>query len=638
MPTSMKNGRQSDGLVGSASLPAGQTEWLYNCFTDFLVNLYLQCVKDKRPPLFIFVSKKGYWLYRLILLHIRKKPADRRSKCEKMWIAGKVEVRSDRYFTKCTSRDESIELLRERTVFIVDDFVNTGGQLRDFYRTLPLKDSGSKIVLVAFARLEGFEPAAGLEGECVEWRWPDELEPLSPSALGMLVMWETEEFHKAGVPFVIDLPFLKQKDTSREQIPGFFSCRLEREQFCALTSKGGSLWEFVDGSYTIGMENARLGFFYCRHDPFVDKFRCLIQNLVMECRYVYGEGEDRSVYVTLTPFAVMRSIQRDELLDRFRVTFAKTEYAREVLDYGKKCPSAKDMNLSTALYRSLVFFFSRYISINFSAYMSEVCNVGLELDGDLIRDHWPSSFLNSLPQIFGSNFQDRLNFLYGNNDATPYSPPPAWGPVRRSDSMYFNIFSYFAYQRMASAEKKFFTIEEIESNLAASEGCCADDPDFRNRFTQALLYLLNQSVISNQIGYDEANGVVLRGFRPAENSTFLLPFDQKAVFQAIYTYYKRCERAEDAAGRGGPAHGFYYRNYASFKTQLLSYISRAGLGDYVDIAEAEDTLDYFAGIEDAVLAQQIENKQYIILELERGSSKDARAARLLEDFVKRMEF
>ena len=69
----------------------------------------------KKRPLFVFVSKKGYWAYRLIE---RSFYSDGVSPWEDALRGGRVEVKSDRYFTKMVSPEEQLQHLEHRRIYV----------------------------------------------------------------------------------------------------------------------------------------------------------------------------------------------------------------------------------------------------------------------------------------------------------------------------------------------------------------------------------------------------------------------------------------------------------------------------------------------------------------------------------------
>jgi hypothetical protein len=583
-------------------------------------------------PLFVFVSKKGYWAYRLIE---RSFYSDGVSPWEDALRGGRVEVKSDRYFTKMVSPEEQLQHLERRRIYVVDDFLIKGHNIGHFCRLMRDKAVGSRIIPAVFATWKGFRaPDDVPEFENLYSYIPS----ASMSEIGHLSTWETQNFHRAGIPYVIDLPFLTIKNSTPARLKSFFSGTLTGEQFQHIQNTQDSAWKCVDNSYVIGDYSTKNCFFYFSDDLFVSRFQNLIQNLVVKCQYDGVDNE--TVSVTFTPFAVLRSVRQDELITWFRIAYGKTEYGQLVERYMMASSTkSDDENLNTALYRSIVFFFSRYISIHFKNFLKRQLGVELDLCTVEMENHWSAEFIRSLPGIFGEGFQSRLRCLYGQHDITPYVPTYPEGPCRRSINMYYDIFSYFAFKKMAGPQQQFCSLEELENEMALCSGYTVNDADFRTEFTSALLQLLNQGVISNKVSFDLDTGVVRRGFQAGENNTLLLPFNQKAVFSAIYTYYKRMEDENSCRGGSGQnAHELYFRNYPAFKSRLISFVKASELDSYFDLQEAEDTLSYFEMVDASVLTQQVENKEYIITDMEQNDSIDAQVAKLLKKCVQQMYF
>lgn len=603
----------------------------FSAFLDWLLELSRQDTRgnydsSNSGPLFVFVSKKGYWLYRMVIQYLREESNP------SSWIQAinnnSIEVKSDRYFTKIISLDEIRESLTDRRIYVVDDFLVRGHNISRFCKLIKKIEPTVKPIPVVYAKWTGFKPSEEDTKEFSELKYKSEI---SLYDIGKLSVWETRKFHRSGIPYVIDLPFLKAVGASEEAKP-FFSIELTKEQFKQLTNASDSVWQYIDTSCWIGDYHVTSGYFYCCHDLFADKFRQLIQNLVVECLYDSSQDSEK-ISLTFTPFAILRSIKQDELICRFRIAFSGTAYMKTLANYleDPKTTSGEE-NLNTALYRAVVFFFSQYIAINFKNYLYNQFGVVIDSDTEKLRDHWSPEFIDSLLYVFGNGLSNRLNKLYDKDDIAPYAPNSG-GLVKRSDSMYYNMFAYFAFKRISGKKHEdFCAIEELESAMAGYSGYTVDNPVFKEMFTSTVLQLLNQGVISNHILFDSDTGIVQRGFRSGENSTLLVPFNQKAVFKAVYTYYQRMREADRYV------QDFYYKNYDVFKNRLIRFIEEAELDSYFDLSEATDILCYFGEIEADALAQQIENKRYVIDELEQSISTDAKVAKMLEQYVLRMNF
>lgn len=594
-----------------------------------------ECNPDlNKVPLFIFVSKKGYWIYRLMEDCLRNEG-------ELIWqnrlCAENIVVKSDRYFTKMVTKEEFPQILSHRRIYVVDDFLIFGQNISRFCNLIRKKAYGSRIIPVVFAQWEGFRSENNvLEFEELCYH----IKNASLSEIGRLSTWETQRFHQSGIPYVIDLPFLTLTNTEKDQPRTFFSGTLTSEQFQLLCNAQSSLWQHEDNSYTIADYRVKSVFFYFQHDQFQNKFRNLIQNLVVKCQYD-NSAADGTVSVTFTPFAILRSVKQDELICFVRAAYSETKYGRLLEDYLESgFAKSADENLNTALYRAIVFFLSRYISINFKNHLQKILGMGLDLQVNELEKHWPTEFIDSLPDLFEAQFKERLSCLYEQNDIMPYIPPLQNRSERQSINMYFDIFFYFAmYKKMADQEQQFCSLEELENEISIYRQCSLENNEFKTAFTSALLQLLNQGVISNQILYDKDTGFVLRGFRLGENGTLLLPFNQKAVFSAIHTYYTlmgcRDARSQDELQA---VYRSYFKNYPMFKLYLLKFIRESELDSYFDLREAEDMLSYFGMISENALKQQVENKTYIVQDLERSESMDSKVAQMLTHYVRQMNF
>lgn len=615
----------------------------FNAFLNWLLDISRSDYQEQEGylfenpiPLFVFVSKKGYWIYRLIEHFLCQNGTD--SPWEQALKNKTIEVKSDRYFTKMISCNKKSQQLTNRQIYVVDDFLRLGRNIQRFCDLIEKMETGCTVTPVVFAQWEGFRAEEQMSREFLNLRsfYPQ----VSLRTIGSLSIWETQEFHRVGIPYVIDLPFLTVADADCQKNE-FFSIELETEKFQRLRENVDSPWRCMDISYPIGDYYAGSCFFFCENDPFLDKFRYLVQNFVIKCAYNYNT-ENNTVSLTLIPFAILRSIRQDELICRFFIVFSGTEYGKMITQYlGNPEVTTEDDKLNTALYRAIVFFFSWYTAINFKNFLYDQVGLEIDFDREELRDHWSQEFINSLSDVFGYSLEERLNRLYEKNDIVPYTPSPREELIQRSDSMYYNIFAYFAFARMSNRKQgDFCSFEELENAMAKNIGCSVDDLKFKETFTATILQLLDQGVISNQISYDQDTGVVQRGFRSGENSTLILPFNQKAIFRAVYTYYMRmCEEENRLLEKDQRViDSLYHKYYSMFKLWLVEFIKDTELDSYFDVREACDILSYFGEIEADVLEQQMENKRYIIDELEQSNSTEAKVSRILEQCVWRMNF
>lgn len=607
-----------------------QQEWaLFIFYFTAFLKWQIQQSYDKSPrqpgekPLFIFVTKKGYWLYRCIFqfLFLVKGAfsTDVFHWCEDFWRY-EIEVKSDRFFTKLVDAEE----YKNRRIFVFDDIAHTGASFERLAQTALLDgmQAGQYIVLAAAEELLINRPGVYA---CQQMQF---------HVLGELSIDEVYLFQTLGIPYVIDLPVLKiglnngLPGLDPDQI-GFSSGRLEKDRFKALCSQCDLFhWRVVNTDYCINGKKITSCYFWSPEDPIAGKFKNLIQNLVIECSY--REVEDgtgnKQFDVTFVPFAIMRSAKQLELMELFLAAYHDTSYCSDISrQFFSKNPN--DPRLNTALYRSLVYYFSGYTAVCFSNLLSNF-QIQLCFETDHFSEIWNQSFIDSARTIFPNSAScTTIQDVYRLNDTT--LSPEYWmladqprSPVAGDMDMYLKVYEYFVETDQKGILPCSF--ENLEVSMAKKCGIPIHDVSFKENLTCALIQLLNQSAISNAILSNDESDYITRGFRPGENCVLLLPFDHPAIFCAIVAFYERC---------GGDAL-VYRRNYSYFEKNLLKFILDANFNYYIDWRGTQELLGYFREISE--LNIQIENRKYIADRLLNDVSNDATIAKELCAFVQSM--
>lgn len=596
-------------------------------FTRFLMQVYEEMKEQgDKKPLFVFVTKKGYWLYRCVRELLCLLPDEERDACTAFWDS--IWVKSDRYFTKAPCVDEFADC----QIFIIDDIVHTGAnfsRMRDLIENSRLKITK----FVAFAVEERRENLIdGIEKKEIRY-----CSDLSSTDLGNVSIEEIMLFHSLGVPYAIDLPSLKVTGIlalAQDDGLAFSSGRLTREEFdllCSWCAQNG--WNKVGASHTLNNQQFENCFFWNPRGAIERKFKNLLQSLIIECSYRdvdMGDGQT-AVDVTFIPFAIMRSVKWQELVRLFSAAFKPSPYYDEIASY-LLADAEPSEALATALYRSVVFYLSGYAAVCFNEILQDI-GLSLAFRMDHMKEHWDDKFLESIRSIFCSeaDCEDKQNWpitgctsiyaFYRGNDITP--DPKYWvgsdaiGPQAGKLDVNLEMYKFFV-KDPDPLKKSDRSFEDLEIGTAGRMGCSVNDPRFREAFLQGLLRLLNQSSISNTVHYDRTSNVVVRGFRAGENCALLLPFDQPVVFCAISIYYQRWERSCSSSEE---AEQQYRRNFDYFQKRLLEYISDAGYGFWIDQMEATHLLDYFKNLSN--VGRQIKNREYLMDGAQRGGSADS---------------
>lgn len=605
----------------------------------------LRCVYEEKreergkPPLFVFVTKKGYWLYRCVCEHLYLLPDEERGPCEAFWNS--IRVKSDRYFTKAPCLDE----FSGCQIFIIDDIVHTGAS---FSRMRELIDSSCLEVtkFVAFAMEDCRENLTdGIEKKDI---WS--CSKLSSNDLGTVSIDELVLFHALGVPYTIDLPSLKVTGALRQDGNWAFSSgRLTCEEFDLLRSQcTQNGWNEVGASHMLNNRQFKNCFFWNPHGAIERKFKNLLQSLIIECSYRevnIGNGQT-VVDVTFIPFAIMRSVKWQELIRLFSAAFNPSPYYDEIVSY-LSVDAEPSEALATALYRSVVFYLSGYVAVCFNELLQDI-GLTLAFRVDHMKEHWNDKFVESIRNIFGGEVghwgeQDcpvtgcaSIQAFYRSNDISPDQKYWIGNDTTgvQTGKLDVNLEMYKFFVKDPNPKKTSdLSFEDLEIGTAGRMGWPVNDLKFREEFLQALLRLLNQSAISNTIHYDPKSSTVVRGFRAGENCALLLPYDQPAVFCAISTYYRRWERS---CSSDEETEQQYHKCFDYFKKSLLEYISDTGYDFWINKTEAAYLLDYFKNLSN--VGRQIKNRQYLTEGAQRnGSATPVPIAKNIIEFSENLE-
>lgn len=609
-------------------------------FTQFLRRAYEEVEDDgEGRPLFVFVTKKGYWLYRCIYHHLYLLPeGDAYQSCRKFWDS--IWVRSDRFFTKSPDVSEFTTC----QLFIIDDIVHTGANFQRMRQLV--QENGLKIAKYVTFAIE----------DCVEPLWDEAADiwtcsKLSSNDLGKISIEEIILFHSLGAPYTIDLPMLKLAD--RTEVAdrceyAFSSGRLTPDEFYQLSRWGERYgWKNVKAPYKLNDQNFESLLFWNPLNLVERKFKNLVHSLIVECSYREKEldGGETVVDVTFVPFAIMRSVKWQELILLFSAAFEKTPYYNYILTR-LRAVERPSQALATALYRSLVFYLSGYTAVCFNDLLRHIGR-SLVLQTEHMEEHWNADFMDSVTHIF-SQFDllrdnevplvtcTSIQKFYQSDDI--FSDPQYWDAgimmttENRALDIHLEMYKFFV-KNPGFEKRDHYSFEDLEIKIAVQEGELVNNSKFKEHFLQALTRLLNQSAISNTVYYEQTSDRVIRGFRSGENSALLLPYAQQEVFCAIAAYYGRCERLFSDSKA---VEQQYKKQFDYFKEKLLEYVSDTGYDYWIDISEAAQLMDYFKNL--STPGRQIKNRQYIVEELNQDkSSPYAIMIKNLQEFVENLE-
>lgn len=442
---------------------------------------------------------------------------------------------------------------------------------------------------------------------------------------------EMETIHDQMIPYVIDLPVLKTFQISEEKL---------RE----ITTSSNFKWNYYENDFTIGNSSIyRNGIFIYKNEYLERKLAKILLEFTVKCRYSYKKesekGEKNIIEIQLTPFAMFRSAPYDGMRKLFFALFEGTSYADRIQKNGYQ----KEKDYVT-IYRGVVYNISYYLGLLFLNYLKESFKIDIRVDISSYQmplvGHINQEFEESIKEIFQDfsieNYLGRLGQFHCFEGARNWDLRD-YDFKENSDIFYEEVEQYIsgeiAIEKTTLVEKRIqeqegkskITAENILEKMKKTF-TFQNPSQFRVFASKIMLKLLDKSVLSNVLSYDENSNKIMREFQFGECSDVYIDYRSEVFYVGIYAYYN--------AVRGN--YSVFRRNYQiflkKFKTFLLenSYfeLGYISMKDFLYFAK-------FYDLEKEVLIKELENKRILLesnLSAERIYIKD------IMNFIFQQEF
>lgn len=475
----------------------------------------------------IFVSRKAYCLFLLF-------------KKKKLISADGIKVYTDRLIMK--NRDP--ELFKGETVYLVDDSVSTGNHLLEVYRIVKERTEFEEIKINIFIKDREFNEDKFIADSGIGDK--DKLticQSLATSTKLKFCAIETLLFHQENIPYLVELPYLTEKDSEEDYVT------LSAEQYEEL-KRDYETWSFFEcnqyGYRQSLIENAVLVMNSTLTDVFPQFIFCLT------VRMQITTNEDGSKNIVMAPFAILKSISFDELIKCFYSIFEGTDYGKSMYwdekRLGDKFPEFSYM----AVFRAIVYVLSYYTGLQLIDFLKNIICKELIFQTKNDSYCYEEGFRFSVEQIFGKEnryFFRKLYLFRGfsdverKNNLKPYIAK--YGKLGKDyEIVYLYILALINDVRMDGSWekieriswKKFLSIEEFQEALQLSYDS-RDESEIKNVMIRCLCCMLAQSKIANEIIYDAGDRIVYRGFKYADNSESFFDITAKAFYAAVAAYY-----------------------------------------------------------------------------------------------------
>lgn len=501
----------------------------------------LMKLANKCQGVVVFLSRKGYWLYRVFRKY-------------NPWgedLFQGVTIVSDRYVVKWVN-----ESWHKKNIFIVDDTLTTGTAMFTIYQKMKQQYPEADVVTVAMfslmtkselkekyeKRVEEKEQDAGELMEDYQ-KFLDSLmfgEISLPADLGWLSYNQIALFQKLLTPYVVDLPLLQNKKGTT----------ISSEKFQRLKGiKSG--WQYEDNSYKLydieiaeeNVESVYCGFFQCTNPFLLQSMGKYVFQMVVKCRY--ENLQDGSTELIFTPFAVLKSM---EWLDALKICLelykgtSFGEYLLRKLDGGGK----EEEKYGILIYRSIVYFLSIYGGELFrEALKSDYQINDIIFNVELLQENSEKVFIETIEEIIKTwtekDYRDRI---YASGMVSPVGEPIEYTDERKlteemARTVYFKMYQEVIERKRADGSDGFVSLEDL---FISAESVMPELPKTARLklFMKALLQMLDQSVLGNRLICEHR--YISRGFRFGENSDVAIPFYNEYIYGGVLELYTRCRR------------------------------------------------------------------------------------------------
>lgn len=509
------------------------------------MDLILQDIlKKAKGGIVIFLSRKGYWLYRTF-----RKYAG--------WDASvweNVTVISDRYTAKWKNMEWD-----GKNFYVVDDTVTSGNSMYGVYRHICICYPHSEVIPVAFfimnkkrelrRKMEENIPENKLEYLDAFIDGLRAYEQTNSSGIGWLSYEQICLFQMLMIPYVIDLPAVidASYEPEEEDSEGNHHYAVYRqEEFEHLLAMDGD-WKYEDNTYYWDnllegekkAETVHCGFFRCTNPNIYDQIGEGLMQLVIKCRYeMMGEGR---VFVVFTPFAILKSVHYEDALKACLGLYEGTPLG-EWMSIPQNLQNKETIHV--LILRSIVYFFSLYGWKKFCREAGRFLAMDkLKLDLAFLGENSAKPFIDTVRQMEQWEENDFLQRMRGNSIVHKVRQPgiilkkePAVS-YRDFQSAYIMLYKEVIERKRSKIDEGFISIEDLYHRLEVVMQNTV--PELRQvLFVKVLLQMLDQSVLGNKIELQE--GVIRRGFRYGENSDIALPFYNSYLFFGVRKLYLNC--------------------------------------------------------------------------------------------------
>lgn len=632
------------------------TESIRECFIELL---------QAEWDVLLLITRKGYWAYKTLmdkdaweLLKQRNKDA---------WeaiVSGKKRIYSDRYLMKMKNPNDFCG----KKVLVYDDTMTRGANIFFYYSYLTSERHNINTTPVVYALSTEYpsEQARGMlvneyqrvarnyknlyqdwknKAEHVINKFNDTLQwyrRLTPENLAEVCVNETKLFHDNLCPLVIDLPILScEKTEAGRTEPAYMNngkgegILLTKEQFRKLTAPN-LYWTFESNHFPDNYLDYSSSYFEMKEFD-VGNLKNAVLNMIVKCKYKLIDDKVKVVFV---PFAVYRSMNFSDVAVVFYILWGETEFGRDLLsfikdkikkDYYQEVDLTKENiganewvrklmrenhNLCRNMFRSIIFYLSAYIGFEFRHFVKETIHIDLDYDWEFMKDSFSEEFCGTFRNMCGSGEVRKKYFMMTPQvesirptSAAEMSNAPKKIATKelveksirkRVINKKNSNINYENEDMEQNLLERVYVIETIESDLE-KEFIFESEEQKKSYLTMVITDMLENSRLGNEIFVDNQKEIIYRGFRTGENSEILFYKGVEYFYAYVYSYYSIVGNEK------------YPEYYLKFIDKLELYLSsKKYLGTLISADEFKFYTEYFGGLSDTRLDEQIRNKKYVL--------------------------
>lgn len=551
---------------------------------------------------FIFVSRKCYYYTKTVR---ESQTSDTRPSSHQQ----KAREIRDRDLLK----EIDFSIFESKKILLVDDTLYTGNTLFSIMDRITGKTKSVFIDIAVFAVITDavFE---FLEDSRFISHGKMCMEVFSYAQMSEFVIKELQAIQESRHSYVIDLPVFKEIEFSEED-------------FDKLTEEKNAGWMFTKYKVNIKDGSYDNGFFIYDNRYIKNILGNALIDLVVKCRYERKVTEDdrRVIFCRFTPFAMLRSMEYEDVWHYFTFLFTDTEYL--LFLQNNKC-KIKDQDDYITIYRSLIYTLSYFTGEVFRSYTRNQTGKEPILLKNLSKVDLNEMFSRGIDSIFKefsiTNFYKRLPERQSNPDLTMETTENKLPVDMKTIETWFIEWlsmrkrNYLIAVDSRANASQVVTVEEIERKLE-DQYIFSSRKQMQSCLLCIILKALDMGALSNHVQLE--NGLIKRCLRLGESCDILSEYDITVFYAAVYSYYNRTALYSNK----------YQKFYEYFVKTLKNYLA---VNDYFTnkyISEREyDFLAEYFNMDGNVLKREIENKRHFLC---RNLSHEKRHVRDVIDFV-----